>query len=111
MNRSTNARMLTYYAVALLVVVGAVVLGLLVSDRAEGAPGWRPRCTSWTGAAHIELGEARSTVEERTGHGKRVWTDALTYGKRYATCDTTATLVVVYFRSDDTVASVLYATS
>lgn len=113
MNRSTNARVLGYYAVALAVVVGAVVIGLVVSAKSADAAAWQPRiasCTTHAGADALAPGTTRTAVQRKTGPGVRVWTDTLTYGMEYAACAPGATFVVVYDRATDKVLSTVYAT-
>lgn len=108
LTRSTQRKLALYYLAALTVVLAAVVIGLLVSSRADGAT-WRAApCTSSARAAHIATGTTQQLVELQTGHGRRVWTDTLSYGIRYRTCDTSYELVIVYARSTHAVLSVFY---
>lgn len=91
MNRRLQVRLWTYYAMALAVVVGTIVLG-----------SWLQSASAATSCG-VHKGEARTKVEQRLGAGHRVMRDPLTVGVRYPQC---GELVVLYFRDSRAVAHI-----
>lgn len=97
-HKRLTIRVWTYYAVALAVVVGTVVLGTIL-QRAEAGT---PTCATRPEAHRIHEGMGRTTVERQlTGRAVARYRDPITVLVTYRGCADGARVYVFYWRRAD----------